>query len=462
MNWPPEQWVREYDKFAEWAALYSGSREKLLEVYQARVGNFWAKDVIKDRVTMLHVPIAGDIAGVSSDLLFSEQPEIAVEDESTQEHLDESLEDMDLYSRLLAGAETSAALGGIYLKINYDEDVADYPVINVAQADNAFPKFKWGYLQGVTFHKVISDESEEAVWRLLEHRTDEGIQYELYKGSTFSLGKKKSLQSRAETEELEEFVPLPTSGVVYVPNKLPNRLWRGSNLGSSDYNGIENLMDALDETYTSWMRDIRLGKGRVYVPERYLKNVDGTFKFDVDQEAYEIINADPNSDQKIDFNQFKIRTAEHSKTALELIEKIVSIAGYSPISFGLQQVNRTTQTATEVKARENKSQKTRAKKAKYWTRGLEKILADWLIIDNFAFNAGNKEDTPNVTLADSFITDPLEKADSLKTLSDASVASTYILVKMLHEDWTEKQIDEEVTRIHQQEGIIVDTPDLRA
>jgi A118 family predicted phage portal protein len=461
MTWPPEERETEYDKFAEWSALYSGSREKLLEVYQAKVGNFWAKDVIKDRVTMLHVPIAGDIAGVSSDLLFSEKPDIRYDDDSTFEHLDESLNDMDFYSRLLAGSETAAALGGVYLKINYDEDVADYPIINVAQADNAIPRFKWGYLQGVTFHKVISDNSEEAVWRLLEHRTDDGIKYELFKGNTMILGQKQPLTAREETAEYDEYVPLPASGIVYIPNKLPNRLWRGSSLGISDYNGIENLMDALDETYTSLLRDIRLGKARIYVPERYMNNVDGTLKFDVDQEAYEFINADPNSDQKIDFNQFKIRTDEHLKTAVELIEKIVSIAGYSPISFGLNQGNTSAQTATEIKARENKSQKTRSKKAKYWTRGIEKILADWLIIDNFAFNSSNTLGTPAVILADSFTTDPLERANSIKTLNDAQAASTYLKVKMLHDDWTEEEVEKEVERIQKEQGIIVDTPDLR-
>ena len=56
---------------------------------------------------------------------------------------------------------------------------------------------------------------------------------------------------------------------VYVPNMLPNRLYRGSFLGRSDFSGVEGLMDALDECYTSWIRDLRLGRGRIIVPSEY-------------------------------------------------------------------------------------------------------------------------------------------------------------------------------------------------
>ena len=58
----------------------------------------------------------------------------------------------------------------------------------------------------------------------------------------------------------------PGLAVVYVPNQRPSS-WRndplGQHLGRSDLAGVESLMDALDEAYSSWMRDIRLGKARL-------------------------------------------------------------------------------------------------------------------------------------------------------------------------------------------------------
>jgi hypothetical protein len=32
---------------------------------------------------------------------------------------------------------------------------------------------------------------------------------------------------------------------------------------------------------------------------------------------------------------------------------------------------------------------------------------------------------------------------------------------MLHDDWTEEEVEKEVERIQKEQGIIVDTPDLR-
>src|SRR5205085_1548181 len=81
----------------------------------------------------------------------------------------------------------------------------------------------------------------------------------------------------------------------YVPNMRPNRRYRGLDLGRSDYQGVEDLLDALDETWTSWMRDLRLGRGRLVVPEAYLQSLgrgQGA-DFDADREVYAALEMPP-------------------------------------------------------------------------------------------------------------------------------------------------------------------------
>ena len=463
MDFPPRELKDIYEKYQEWAAWYSGDREQLIEVYTGMAGKFWAKDIEKERRTMLHMPLAGDIAGVNSDLLFSEKPQVSLENETTQKRVDTSLEQMDWYSRLLEGAESASALGGTYLKIDYDRDMLGFPVINVAQADSAIPEFKWGFLQSVTFYKIISDINERHTWRLAEKRENGSITYKLYKGTLYNLGKEMPLEARSETQDLED-VNFNTNKltVVYIPNKKPNRLWRGSDLGQSDLSGVESLLDALDETYTSWMRDIRLGRARIVVPENMLKTVDGKRKFDIDKEIYEGLKWDPNSDAKITPQQFALRVEEHRQTTRELIEKIVSVCGYSPASFGIGTEGGQAATATEIKAKESKSFKTRNKKAKYWERGLEYILEVWLEIDKELFNSQTVVEKPNVTISDSIKQDPLEKADSIEKLNRAEAASVEVKVRMLHPDWKDEEIEAEVERIKRESGMIVDEPDVRA
>src|SRR5690606_16963019 len=121
---------------------------------------------------------------------------------------------------------------------------------------------------------------------------------------------------------LQEVVQLPagmegTLAIRYVPNARPNRAFRahpiGTYLGRSDYAGAEGLMDALDEAYTAWHRDIRLGKARGIVPEEWLERVDGTgvLKFDEDKEFFVGLSADPQTQIQPQMFQPAIRYQEH-------------------------------------------------------------------------------------------------------------------------------------------------------
>lgn len=500
--WPPDNWRKIYDKYAEWGAWYSGDPAELLDIYAGRIaadngtyntigyntgqeslhnsiGQFWAKDIQNERKTMIHVPTAGDIAGVSADLLLSEPPEIKIseaheekadkEAKKTQERLDVIIDEIDLYSRMLEGAETASPLGGFFAKVNWNPKFKPFPIISIAHADNAIPKFKWGFLTEVIFHKIVDIGNSSQVLRHLEIHRPGKIINQLWKGTSGKLGVQKRLDYHESTAEMEEKVNTGIDGLAcrYIPNKKPNRLWRESDLGQSDLSGIEGLMDALDEVYTSWLRDIRLAKGRIIVPD-YMLELDeetGRFNFDIDREVYESMNMGPvdpeNSNQSITEVQFEIRADKHRKTAYNLLEQIYNNAGYSPASFGMNAEGGQIQTATEVKAREGKSFKTRNKKARYFQNGMEDILFTALQIDAKHFKSGIKPYRPQAILQDSIQTDPLEKADSIEKLDRAAALSIMTKVEMLHPDWTNEQKKEEVDRIMKEQGIVVKDPEMR-
>jgi len=133
--WPPEEYQPMQTKMREWAAWYSGSVSKLAQVYTERlsmpystIGKFWQKTERQERIEKVHFPLAGDIASVSADLLFSEPPTVRIpeaqEDEAdskakaTQDRINKIVGNNQTYSTLVEAAESSAALGGTYLKIN--------------------------------------------------------------------------------------------------------------------------------------------------------------------------------------------------------------------------------------------------------------------------------------------------------------------------------------------------------
>lgn len=478
MRWPPREWEDIYDLYAEHDAWYSGDPNKLAKVYSMRVatptprGQFWAKEVKEERRTMIHVPIAGDIATTSADLLFSEPPKIRITEahaekadssaKKAQERLDEIIAEGGIFNRLLEGAETCAALGGVFIKPNWDSELAPYPILSVAQADNALPEFKWGFLTAVTFWKVIEEENG-VYWRLLERHENGVIFNGLYRGGHDTLGTRVPLTTRADTADIPEVVYTNIKGIAvrYVPNMRPNRRFRGSSLGMSDYAGAEGLMDALDEVYSSWMRDIRLGRARIIVPEMFLqKRDDGQFVFDIDQEVFTSLDIDPMSAEKapITLSQFEIRTEQHQKAALDLLDRIIATAGYSPQSFGLQIEGRA-ESGTALNIRERKSFITKSKKERYWKTAIEDVLTMILQIDREQLRSGVDVFRPVVEFQDSLQNDILQTATAVEMLNRAQAASIETKVRMLHPDWDNEQVLAEVDKIMKEQGLSMPNPD---
>ncbi|WP_394425447.1 hypothetical protein [Streptomyces sp. SGAir0957] len=227
------------------------------------------------------MPIAGDLCGGSADLLFSEPPKLTVDDDTTQTRLD-LLTDDGMLATLQTAAEVGAALGGVYLRPVYDIEIADRPWLVAEHADRAVPEFTWGRLSAVTFWRVVREEDGQ-VWRHLERHEPGAILHGLYQGTREKLGRPVPLEDSEATEGYASIVSdegaIKTGyqglDVSYIPNQVSRR-WRCkprlADLGRSDLDGVEPLMDALDETYSSWMRDIRLGKGRILVPNAYLQS----------------------------------------------------------------------------------------------------------------------------------------------------------------------------------------------
>lgn len=419
------------------------------------------------------MPLAGDIAQTSSDLLFSKAPVVTAEEHAAQDALEELLDD-GMHATLLESAELAAALGGVYLRVVWDTDISDKPWIDSVPVDSAVPEFSYGKLTAVTFWRVLSDDGSEVVRHLEKHIPGESaILHGVYVGDQTDLGRLYPLTDFPETAPLAGELtdgnaitfpdqPQDASTVVYIPNIRPNRLWRdlgpqAAPLGRSDYAGVEQLMDALDETYSAWMRDIQLAKARLVVPQQYLDNI-GRGKgavFDPDRQVFSPINMltgnGGGGTNDIMANQFAIRWQEHQGTAADLVNRIVQGAGYSGQTFGEYDAGGA-MTATEIKARERRSLLTRDKKILYTRPGVRDILYGWLAVNAEMFGADVVPERPEIEFADVVLPDQLELAQSAQALAQAEAASKQTLVQMVHPDWTPDEVDEEVQRIYTELG----------
>lgn len=480
--WPPKETERPRALYDAWGAWYSGSPEQLTAVYGGGsngpyglaprprpstmrggvVGTFarwfWGKPPNSaQQPTRLHVPIAGDIAATNADLLFSEPPTLAVDDEPTQDRLDWLMTEGGLHAVLLEAAEVASPYGGVFLRASWDTDVADHVLADALIPDGAVPEWRAGFLRAVTLWKVLEDRDDGTMIRHLERHEPGRVYHGLYEGSRDELGRKLPLADRPETEgfKVDAQGGITTGAtrlaVEYVPNMLPNRLLRGSPLGRSDYQGGEQLMDALDEAYSSWMRDVRLAKARLVVPSGFL-DTHGRGQaatFDTEREVYsELAGLQGAGDKFSDMIrevQFDIRVEEHERTVQGLIEQIVRSAGFSAQTFG--ESGDLAVTATEVQHRERRTYSTRQRKMGYWQPALARFAETLLEMDAHAFKTKVTPQRPTVVWPDGVQDAPESTARTVQLLDSARAASTEVKVRIVHPDWDDTQIAEEVARL---------------
>lgn len=482
--WPPKPVAALMPKLAEWSAWYDGSVEALTGVYQRSSGPrvrpsqyagglvgtlsrfFWGQPQSANGQARhrLHMPIASDIATASSDLLFGEEVGLDA-DGANLTRLGAILDGNSWQSLLPEAAELSAALGGVYLRAGWDADVAGHPLATVMHADGAIPTFVYGRLRKVTFWQVVRQDGS-TIWRHLEHHEPGRIVHELRQGDASRLGHPVPLAESDQTAGIPVdadsaiLTGIPKLTVSYIPNVRPNRRWRndpvGRNLGRADIDGTEPFMDALDEAWTSWMRDIRLGKSRIMVPQEFL-NTTGPGQaafFDADRDVYVAMKAmgDPNAalSQQISAQQFAIRVTEHAQTVRGLLGTIVQSSGYSAMTFGLNE--EATATATEVSARERRTMGTREKKSRYWTAGLEDFLETLTLIDREVFRQGEVL-SPKIIFPAAATPSPREVAESVQLLHAAQAVSVETRVRMTHPDWDDQQVSLEVEAIKAEQNL---------
>lgn len=486
-------------QFAEWSAFYSGDRAALeaagadtgAQVVQtgrtgftgivARVWRrFWGApvtDATTEPKIKVHVPLAGDIARASADLLFAEPPTIMAGTPSPDDDDDpavvatterlESFLDGGLISTLSGAAETCAALGGVFLRATVDATESRVFASRV-DADQALPIFRWDRLLSVSFIGVVARE-KRTVWRHVETHELQGtigiVRHQLYQGTETELGLLKPLTDRPELADIAELVTdgdvisTRTDGldVVYVPNVTPNAVWRtdpaGAKLGAPDIQGSEDLLDRLDHAYSSLLRELDLAKARIVVPE-YMLTSQGPGKgqtWDGDREVWSPLNTPPTSNVTPELFQPTIRVDDHLKIMQQLTEDILRRSGYSTTTFGEDEAG--AMTATEVNSKASRTRLTRGKKIRHWQPQLLRLLRKMIAMEiAFGYAAGAAPELVSVSWPQPQQA-PLELAQMVQAWATAQAVSTEIKVRTIHPDWDDDAVTAEVERIQSELGI---------
>lgn len=500
--WPPPSLEVPHADIDMWRAWYSGNADHLAAVYggvanyrsneiarqyfdtdQRRAAGgdglrtFWGQDASPgQQAAKLHVPIAADIAEMSANLLWADVPQVSVDADSTEAALAKTttaqigryLDDRG-HAKMREASELTAGLSNVFLRVVWDTTLRPRPWVDVIPADAVVPEWRWGLLAAATVWRELAPLKDTGeVWRLLEYHQPGSIEYGVYRGGPDLLGMRMEFADHPDSEFLGKMKGVNAQGVqgtgvdrlliTHLPNVLPNRVWDGipgtAPLGRSDFAGIEPLMDALDESWTSWMRDLRLGKARIVLPQHMLDTegpgVGGSF--DLDKELIVALNGLMDGDTmkgSISEVQFAIRVEEHERTTRALRLQILSSAGYSAQGFG--EAGTIAVTATEVAARKEESLTTRGTKLLYQRPALLEVLTTMMMVD--VRHCGAKGVDPAAELTASWPQavqpDPEATARTLSLLDAAGAISDFMKVKWRSPELDDEEVAAEVRRIRE-------------
>ena len=494
--WLPAPWDTAYRSFAENDAWYTGDTAALMKMYQRDAAGqaththrgqpmrgglvgaasrmFWGRPVpAGENRVRLHVPAPADLATLASDLVFAEPPEVKLEKTlravgKAQDRLDLIANGDEAHATFNQMGELKSALGAVALVVRWDTTVADHVWLEPSAADVIIPTFRMGRMVECTLWSEYVKGS--VYYRHLEHHTVGAIEHALYAGSENNLGRRVPLNEITETTTYAELVDddsriltnIDRLTAIYNPN-IPTAAWRKkgvlANTGRSDFAQLHSLFDSLDETFSSWMRDLRLGAGKILVPEAALdyNGLGQGASFDSGREIFAGLNM-PGRPGEVAFDkvQFEIRTEAHEKTAFAIYREILRKAGFSQSAWGDYTGVTGQMTATEVSDREKASERTRDKKILQERVAIARAASVALEIDGLVFpgKGGGRFDQPTVVFPDVSQEDPEKLARTLTLLDTASAISLEQKVRRANPDWEDQQINDEVKAIQGERAVM--------
>ena len=219
-------------------------------------------------------------------------------------------------------------------------------------------------------------------------------------------------------------------------------------------------------TWSSLMRDVALGQGRLTVPESWLESngrgQGGTL--DLDREVYVGVNALGKGDEtiggQVHESQFDIRDEKLLNVIDGLKREIAWTTGYSLAHLGVDH-DGSMKTATEVEADYSDSERVRDEKAMYVKPALAQLAQVALAIDGIVFpgkGGGWFEELPDVDFPPVSQEDMEKAARIIQSLFLSESISRRERVRRANAGWDEDQVDDEVDALEEEFGGLAPDP----
>ena len=396
-----------------WKALYRGYYEAWHKVVAPTVAS------PKNTRDLYRLNAAKAVCAELAGLVWGEQAEIRVAMNGWEEHKDPETgavvdpDPLNAYVQAVLTAnafgehlqpliEQVMALGGGAVKVwgepkgtgNREQGTGDAVEVRLGYvAADQFVPLAWDNA-GVTEGVFISRSAKgKYFYTRLEWQRVEGarlvIENQLYRADIENAAQPGRMQdilgSRVPLEtlypNLEERVEVdaPEGLFSYFRTPVANNMADDTPLGMSIYGNAMETLHALDICYDSFVSEFRLGKKRIIVPARCVRQVVDPVSgiprryFDPSDEVYEAFAADDKDELKISDDSVALRVEEHVAALNAFLNILCLQVGFSAGSFSFDNSGGV-KTATEVVSENSKTFKTLRTVKNQLAPALEKLV----------------------------------------------------------------------------------------
>lgn len=396
-------------------------------------------------------PVPRMLSRSSANMLFGEPPDIGDDSDADSARVEFIVTENQLPSELVRAGLMSSSEGDVYGRIMVRPDLCDAPIIEFASRACVIPEFSGRFLTGATFVSTWQ-EGRNDFFRLLERHTAGLVEHTLYRGTGTALGQPVALDSYGRTNGMNDSVltGMPRPLVAFIPNSIDSDPTRGF----SDYRGLEARFLAMNEAATIGKSNVTLtGQKRALLDAKYLTSSGRTPKND----TFLIRSADDSTAGEarkgMEILEYSFEATELVAWIDHMIDSSITFAGMSPQSVG-RSVESGAISGTAQRLKMAHSLIESAGKGRHFDTGIKQLLAWAKQIDarrttegGFGRKYSDVTTLPSFERADPLPRDDMEAAQRLVLLTNAEAISPEEKVRLLHPDWSEKEVTDEVAKL---------------
>lgn len=432
-TWPPEGIAEHWERVQDYRRRYTNHREERLMYAPEFNRTQYGKRIYTP------VGLAREVCNLSAEMLFSAPPQITLEGQD--ELLATVLEANGLDARLVAMAAMIATEGRGGLRVIYDTEVSDAPLITHVHEDEVvWDERHSSFVVGgaVVIERSIGTavRGTQEVYRLIEEHTRGAIERRLHRGTVMQLGSKVPLETLDEFAGLSEHEDTGLD----VPTLIR---WDNVSGGHSDLAGAEAILDRVDADISYGAEKSEKARAIAWAEKGLFDargEVDLTGVIPIKRKEGTMGEAPaPAGTVQPDF-----QSAETIAWIDFLVDSALMFMGYSKASYGRDEGG----SADSGKALKMRQARTLLKKAGKDRQAVEAITNALAVAMALEANASTVADfRPEIQLGDGLPRDAMEDAQEVAQWDAAGAISLEEKVRVRRPDLDDEAIEAEIERI---------------